>query len=240
MTSTRLSRTLTWPTAASLITATLLTLGPANAPQHSRTALASVTVPGGPTTPSPPRLPANFQGQGRYIVSDLGVNVPFTWRGSRGNSQMIAGGPRYRIWFTNLIYRNTLYTVTYKWPNIPLNPHRRCDKVGTISRQDLNNGLKTARFVGAEILQGTTDRRVYHWRVGLVAGSTRPGQEPRFPLALADIYVDQKDPSQWWQVLQFGLQNLYDPQLDEWFTMTTFNHRAGPVTLPRTCQTAAR
>jgi hypothetical protein len=30
---------------------------------------------------------------------------------------MIAGGPRYRIWFTNLIYRNNLYTVTYKWPN---------------------------------------------------------------------------------------------------------------------------
>jgi len=65
---------------------------------------------------------------------------------------MIAGGPRYRIWFTNLIYRNTLYTATYKWPNIRLN--NRCDKVGAFSRQDLNKGLKTARFVGAEILQG--------------------------------------------------------------------------------------
>lgn len=235
MTSTRLCRRLTLAAATGLITATLITPGLANTPRLSRTALASVTVAAGPTTPSPPRLPANFQGQGRYIVSDLGVNVPFTWQGSRGNSQMIAGGPRYRIWFTNLIYRNTLYTVTYKWPNIPLNPRRRCDKVGAFSRQDLNNGLKTARFVGAEILQGTTDRRVYHWRIGLVAGSARPGKEPRFPLALAGIYVDQKDPSQWWQVLQFGLQNLYDPQLDEWFTMTTFNHRPGTVTLPGTC-----
>jgi hypothetical protein len=235
MTSTRLRRTLICTAAIGLITATLTTLGPANAPQFSRTALASLTVPAGPTTPSPPQLPANFQGQGRYIVSDLGVNVPFTWQGSRGNSEMIAGGRRYPIWFINVIYRNTLYTVTYKWPNIPLNPRRRCDKAGAFSRQDLNNGLKTARFVGAEILQGTTDRRVYHWRVGLVAGSTRPGKELRFPLALADIYVDQKDPSQWWQVLQFGLQNLYDPQLDEWFTMTTFNHRPGTVTLPPTC-----
>lgn len=235
MTSTRLRWTLTWPAAAGLISATLITLSPAGASQPSRTALTSVTVPATSSPSSPPRLPPNFQGQGRYIVSDLGVNVPFTWQGSRGNSQMIAGGPRYPIWFSNLIYRNTLYTVTYKWPNIPLNPHRRCDKVGTISRQDLNNGLKTARFVGAEILQGTRDRRAYHWRVGLVAGSTRPGNEFRFPLALADIYVDQKDPSQWWQVLQFGLQNLYDPQLDEWFTMTTFNHRPGTVTLPSTC-----
>lgn len=235
MTSTRLRWTLTWAAATGLITATLITPALASAPQLSHMAQASATMPARPTTPPPPRLPANFQGQGRYIVSDLGVNVPFSWQGSRGNSQMIAGGPRYRIWFTNLIYRNALYTVTYKWPNIPLNPRRRCDKVGAFSLQDLNNGLKTARFVAAEILQGTTDRRVYHWRIGLVAGSTRPGKKLRFPLALADIYVDQKDPSQWWQVLQFGIQNLYDPQLDEWFTMTTFNHRPGTVTLPRTC-----
>jgi hypothetical protein len=235
MTSTRLRWTLTWAAAAGLVTAALITPALAGDPQLPRTALASVTVPAGPVTPPPPRLPANFEGHGRYIVSDLGVNVPFSWQGSAGNSQMTAGGPRYRIWFTNLIYRNTLYTVTYKWPNIRLNPRRECDKAGAFSRQDLNNALKTARFVGAEILEGTTDRSVYHWRVGVVAGSTRPGKEPRLPLALADIYVDQNDPSQWWQVLQFGVQNLYDPQLDEWFTMTTFNHRPGTVRLPRTC-----
>jgi hypothetical protein len=235
MASTRLRRTLTAAAATGLIAAVVITPGLADAPQLPRTTLASVTVAAGPATPRPPRLPANFRGKGRYIVRDLGVDVPFTWQGSHGNSQMIAGGPRYRIWFTNLIYRNTLYTVTYKWPNIPLNRHRRCDKVGTFSRRDLNNGLKASRFVGAEILQGDKDRHVDHWRVGLVAGSTRPGKALRFPLALADIYVDQTDPGQWWQVLQFGLQNLYDPQLDEWFTMTTFNHLPGQVTLPNQC-----
>ena len=235
MASTWLGRTLTAVAAAGLIAATVITPGRAGAPRLPRTTLASATVPAGPATPRPPRLPANFRGNGKYIVRDLGVDVPFTWQGSRGNSQMIAGGPQYRIWFTNLIYRNTLYTVTYKWPGIPLNPNRRCDKAGTFSRQDLNNGLRTARFVGAEILQGTRNRHVDHWRLGLVAGSSRPGKHFRFPLALADIYVGQKDPSQWWQVLQFGLQNLYDPQLDEWFTMTTFNHQPGTVTLPRTC-----
>jgi hypothetical protein len=89
--------------------------------------------------------------------------------------------------------------------------------------------------VGPEILQGNTDRHVDHWRAGVVAGSTRPGKEPRLPLALGDIYVDQRDPSQWWQVLQFGIQNLFDPQLDEWFTMTTFSHHPGRVTLPAQC-----
>lgn len=235
MASTGLRRTLIAAAATGLIATAVITPGLGDAPQLPRTTLASLTVPAGPATPRPPRLPANFRGKGRYIVRDLRVDVPFTWQGSRGNSQMIAGGPRYRIWFTNLIYRNTLYTVTYKWPNIPLNPNRRCDKVGAFSRQDLNHGLRSSRFVGAEILQGSKDRHVDHWRVGLVAGSARPGKAFRFPLALADIYVDQTDPSQWWQVLQFGLQNLYDPQLDEWFTMTTFSHRPGTVTLPRTC-----
>ena len=235
MAATWLSRTLTAAAVTGLIAATVIAPGLADAPQLPRTTLASATLPAGPATPHPPLLPANFRGKGRYIVRDLGVNVPFSWQGSRGNSQMIAGGPQYRIWFTNLIYRNTLYTVTYKWPGIPLNPNRRCDNAGAFSRQDLNNGLRTARFVGPEILQGNRNRRVDHWRLGVVVGSRRPGKHPRFPLALADIYVGQKDPSQWWQVLQFGLQNLYDPQLDEWFTMRTFSHQPGTVTLPRTC-----
>jgi hypothetical protein len=122
--------------------------------------------------------------------------------------------------------RPTLATVTLPaGPATPRPPRR----------QALNDMLKTARFVGPETLQGVQDRYVDHWRVGVVAGSTRPGQALRFPIALGDIYVDQKDPGQWWQVLQFGLQNLYDPQLDEWFTMTTFSHRPGKVTLPARC-----
>ena len=148
---------------------------------------------------------------------------------------MIAGGPQYRIWFSNLIYGGALYTVTYKWPRIRLNPNRRCDKVGSFSLQDFNNLLRTARFVGPEILEGIRDRSVDHWRVGIVVGQTRPGRAIRAPFALGDIYVDQHDPSTWWQGLQFGLPNLFDPALDEWFTLAAFSHRPGTVTLPRTC-----
>lgn len=235
MSSTRLRRRLTAAAATGLTTTAVVTPALAHAQHLHRTTSARVAAHASVATPRPPLLPANFQGRGRYIVRDLRVDVPFSWQGSNGNSQMIAGGPRYPIWFTNVIYRNTLYTVTYKWPNIPLNPRRRCDKIGTFSRRNLNDGLRNARFVGPEILQGDNNRHVDHWRAGIVAGSTRPGIAPRLPIALGDIYVDQKDPSQWWQVLQFGLQNLYDPQLDEWFTMTTFTHQPGKVTLPSTC-----
>ena len=42
------------------------------------------------------------------------MNVPFTWQGSGGNSQMTAGGENDPIYFTNLIFGNSLYTITYK------------------------------------------------------------------------------------------------------------------------------
>ena len=234
-----LRQTLAAAAIAGLVTTAMTVPGLARARTSPRATLASVTVPGTPARPHPPVLPANFQGTGRYLVPDLGVNVPFSWQGRGGNSQMIAGGPQYRIWFTNVIYRGSLYTVTYKWPRIPLNPKRRCDRVGAFSRQDFNNWLQTARFAGPEILQGATNRFVDHWRAGVVAGSTKPGLEPRLPIGIGDIYVDQSDPSQWWQVLHFGLQNIYDPQLDEWFTMTTFTHQPGTVTLPPTCRPPA-
>jgi len=37
-------------------------------------------------------------------------------------------------------------------------------------------------------------------------------------------------------VLQFGVQNLYDPELDEWLRMDTFRREPGRVRLPRSCQ----
>jgi hypothetical protein len=235
MAPTRALRALVAAAAGGLIAIAAIAPGLAIAPSPPRTALADGTPPAAPEEPRPPLLPANFVGTGRYIVRDLGIDVPFTWQGRDGDSQMIAGGPEYPIWFTNLIYHNALYTLTYKWPNIPLNPPRRCDKVGFFNRQILNDKLKTARFVGPEILQGGTDRHVNHWRVGVVGGSTQPGEVFRFPIALGDVYVDQGDPSQWWQVLQFGFQNLFDPALDEWFRMTTFSHLPGQVTLPERC-----
>jgi hypothetical protein len=235
MASIWLRRVLTAIAAVGIAVVVATTPGLADTPGLARATLAGVAGPAAPLTPLHPRLPANSRGTGRWIVADLGINVPFSWQGRNGNSQMIAGGPQYRIWFTNLIYGNSLYTVTYKWPKLPLDPNRRCDRVGSFSLKDFNRLLRTARFVGPEILQGLRNSRVDHWRVGIVVGQTRPGPAIRAPFALGDIYVGQKDPSQWWQGLQFGLQNLYDPQLDEWFTMTTFSHRPGTVTLPPTC-----
>lgn len=182
--------------------------------------------------PKPPQLPRNFRGKGKWIVRDLGITVPFTWEGRNGDSQMVAGGPQYPIWFTNLIYKGDLYTLTYKWPGLRNDP---CSRIPGFGLEQLNGFLKQSRFVGREILQNNPDRRVNHWRVGVVVPQLPPGKFLRFPLALGDIYVDQKNRSTFWQVLQFGIQNLYDPELDEWLVMKTFEHRPGKVTLPRRC-----
>lgn len=181
-----------------------------------------------PNTPEPPRplLPRDFRGKGRWIVRDLGITVPFSWEGRNGDSQMIAGGPQYPIWFTNLIYRGTLYTLTYKWPGVTFHP---CSRFPGFDRDQLNRLLRGSRFVGPEVLQGRPDRYVNHWRVGVVVHALR------LPVALGDVYVDQRDRSTFWQVLQFGVQNFYDPELDEWLVMNTFDHKPGTVTLPRRC-----
>jgi hypothetical protein len=183
--------------------------------------------------PRPPHLPQDFRGRGRWIVRDLGITVPFTWRGRNGNSQMVAGGPGYPIWFTNLIYHNTLYTLTYRWPNVT---DHRCSRIpGFFNLHLLNQGFKTARFVGREILQGHPRRHVNHWRAGVVFPQLPPGSFGRIGLALGDIYVDQRNRSTFWQVLQFGIQNLYVPEVDEWVKMVRFRHRPGRVTLPHRC-----
>lgn len=185
-----------------------------------------------PPAPLPPRLPRDFRGKGSWIVRDLGITVPFTWEGSNGDSQMIAGGPGYPIWFTNLIYHGTLYTVTYKWPNLT---DHRCSKIPGFDLNGLNRVLSGSRFVGREVLQGKPDRYVNHWRVGIVVPRLPPGKFWRLPVALGDMYVDQNDRGTFWQVLQFGIQNLFDPELDEWLVMNTFERKPGTVTLPRRC-----
>ncbi|MFD7918128.1 hypothetical protein ACFV3R_02690 [Streptomyces sp. NPDC059740] len=195
----------------------------------------AATAPGA-HTPRPPRLPEDFRGRGRWIVRDLGITVPFTWEGKDGDSQMVAGGPQYPIWFTNLIHHGTLYTLTYKWPGLKEHP---CSAIPGFTLDSLNQAFRGARFVGPEVLQGRPHRRVNHWRVGVVAPKLPPGKHLRFPLALGDVYVDQRDRSTFWQVLQFGVQNLYDPELDEWLVMDTFAHRPGRVTLPRRCAARA-
>jgi hypothetical protein len=222
----------------------------AQGPAVERTARGAAGT-GAENAPPPPRLPRNFSTKGRYIVRDLDVDVPFTWEGSGGDSQMIAGGEQYPIHFTNIISGGYLYTLTYKWPGIARRP---CSRVGPFTLAELNAFLASSRYVGVETIEDSKPRRVHHFRVGVVwepppevlppdlitpVGGARPGEgEPtiRIPLMLGDFYVDAKDPTTFWRVLHFGLQNLYDPQLDEWMMMDTFSRRAGTVTLPEECE----
>lgn len=200
----------------------------------------------GKNFPLPPQLPRNFRCRGRYIVRDLvnpetgevGVDVPFTWEGRDGNVQIIAGGENYPIHFTNLIYCNHLYTYTYKWPGLQpefLPPLESCAPLFEFSLNDFNAFLATSRYVGEEILVGQPNRRVHHFRVGVVLPIEPPGAFFRLPFVLGDFYVDAMDPTTFWQVLHFGIQNLYDPQLDEWMIIQEFEHCPGKIKLPKVC-----
>lgn len=189
--------------------------------------------------PLPPQLPRDFKWKGRYIVRDLGVDVSFTWNGKDGNSQMIAGSWEEPIYFTNIIFGDYLYTLTYKWPT-PIPDPGKCIKVGKFTLDELNLYLLlTSRYVGAEILEETEFRYVHHFRVGVVW--EEPPKTPptlpivRVPIMLGDFYVDQGDSTKFWKVLHFGLQNLYDPALDEWMVLDSLENSAGEVALPIEC-----
>jgi hypothetical protein len=192
--------------------------------------------------PPPPRIPEDFRWTGRYVVPDLDAEVPFTWEGSGGNFQMTAGGEDEVIHFTNILYEGTLYTLTYQWPGVPRNP---CSNVGPFSLDELNTGLGSARFVGAETLDDLEPRRVNHFRAGIVweppadlVGPIEGVPQIRIPIMFGDIYVDRDDPTKFWKVLQFGLQNLYDANLDEWIVVDDIDPSPGTVTLPDECATA--
>jgi hypothetical protein len=232
--------------------------------------VASASVATAPSTPPPPQLPANFNWQGRYIVSDLGVNVSLTWQGRNGYSQMTAGSLGEQIFFTNLIYHGFLYTLTYKWPGIPDNVLGVCHKVQKYTLNDYNAWLATSRFVGTAILGGRSGPQVNHFRASIVwdsqkglvppvnalppvggipnvvtpagglpsSSTTQPGLALRIPILIADFSVDASDSTKFWQVLHFGFQNVYDPNLDEWITMQKFSDQPGTVALPSECRNA--
>jgi hypothetical protein len=121
----------------------------------------------GPAPPAP-QLPENFNWSGRYIVSDLGVDVPFTWQGRDGSSQMIAGSSKDPIYFTNLIDQGRLYTLTYKWPVPILGDLGVCSNVAPYTLADYNAWLKTSRYVGSAILGGRSGPQVNQFRASIV------------------------------------------------------------------------
>lgn len=192
--------------------------------------------------PPPPRLPRDFQWEGRYVVRDLGVDVPFTWHGKDGNLQMIAGGPHDAIHFTNVLLDGRLYTLTYRWPDtVEPPPDSKCVCVGRLTLDALNGCLETSRYVGAEILRDERPRHVHHFRVSVVLGEPDTKPNPvRFPLMQGDFYTHATDSSKFWKVLHYGLQNLLDPALDEWIVIHTLRDTAGEVTLPAGCSGTCR
>jgi hypothetical protein len=230
--------------ALALVTAVLvLATGFGGGSANRRTIAANDARSAKPANdPPPPKIPRNFTWTGRYIVPGLDADVPFTWNGDDGNFQMIAGDEDSAIHFTNLVYDGTLYTLTYKWPGVPRNP---CSNLGPFTLDDLNKGLASARFVGAETLHDTKTRKVHHFRAGVV---WEPGPEVippipgapqiRIPIMSGDIYVDRKDPTKLSKLLHFGLQNLYDTNLDEWIVIDHSKTSAGEVTLPDECASA--
>ena len=211
----------------------------ARGPSTTDAAVAGTSTTTRSAPPLPPQVPEDFRWTGRYVVPDLDAEVPFTWEGSGGNFQMTAGGEDEVIHFTNILYEGTLYTLTYQWPGVPRNP---CSNVGPFSLDELNTGLESARFVGAETLDDLEPRHVNHFRAGIVweppaelIGPIEGVPQIRIPIMSGDIYVDRDDPTKFWKVLQFGLQNLYDANLDEWIVVDEIDPSPGTVTLPDEC-----
>jgi hypothetical protein len=186
--------------------------------------------------PPPPQLPRDFQWEGRYFVKDLGFDVSFSWQGKDGDMQMIAGSEDEAIHFTNLIYHDQLYTLTYKWDQIVPPEPVKCVCLGELSLPMLNQCLNSSRFVGAETLARTRHPAVNHFRVSVVFGAASVAPAFRFPAMQGDIYVDRNNSSRIRKMLHYGYQNLFDPALDEWLEVNTIKNKAGEVTLPPECE----
>jgi hypothetical protein len=97
---------------------------------------------------------------------------------------------------------------------------------------DLNKFFATSRFVGRVILQERDLRFVNHFRATLVLSNGESGNHPRLALAQADLFVEQGDSTRFRQVLHFGYQNLYDPELDEWIIIDKIERGGGTFVLP--------
>ena len=113
------------------------------------------------------QLPRNFSWKGRYLVPDLGIEVPFSWVGNNGDVQMTAGLPGLPVYFTNLIFQQQLYTYTYAWPGLQpefLPPLEACTLLFPLTVEQVNAFLATASYVGPEILEDRVVSENHHRR----------------------------------------------------------------------------
>lgn len=214
----------------------LTAVGCAQSPSpEAREPLDSSFVPDRSTWPAPPTIPDDFSWSGRYQVPDLGIETQFSWFGADGDFQMIAGEDGEPVHFTNLIVDGQLYTLTYAWPGVPRTP---CSHVGAFTLDELNAGFAEASYVGAETLHRESDFLVNHFRSVGVLDLTGEGVDDlplRVPLMAGDIYVDADDSSCIRQLLHFGVQNLYDPNLDEWILIDSTDEEPRTIALPAEC-----
>ena len=148
---------------------------------------------------------------------------------------MTAGSEDEAIHFTNLIYHDQLYTLTYKWDKIVPPRPVECVCLGQLPLETLNQCLNSSRFVGAETLAHTKHPLVNHFRVGVVFGASTVDPAFRFPVIEGDIYVERHNSSRVRKMLHYGYQNLFDPALDEWLEVDTIKNKPGEVTLPDEC-----
>jgi hypothetical protein len=193
--------------------------------------------------PNPPQLAPNFSWEGQYLIPDLHIAVPFRWFSRDGNTQMIAGDSSQPVYFTNFIYKGNFFTYTYKFPGLQppfLPPLEPCQPI-PFTLEQLNGFLaQRARFVGVEILKETglsrrRSFRVNHFRVAVALPESPPGVYVRIPITCVDIYVDCTDSTVFRKVLQFGFQNLYDPELNEYFVISKTCSHIPEFNFPPAC-----
>jgi hypothetical protein len=102
----------------------------------------------------------------------------------------------------------------------------------------LNSILATkSRFVGTEILvENKRHIWVNHFRIAVALPLGPSGAHFRIPVTAIDLYVDVHDSTVFWKVLQFGFQNLYDPELNEYIVITKHCKLTREIELPIACQ----
>ena len=187
-----------------------------------------------PQDPAPPRLPANFRARGRWVVRSLGITVP-VHLAQRERQQ--PDGRRGQA-LPDLVCEPDL-------PQPALHAHLQVARgrrpplrpgPGLLHPEHAQRGPARIAVRRPRGPAGQT-RTAASTTGGSASSCPRlpPGNHLRFPIALADVYVGQGNRSRWWQLLQFGFQNLLDPELDEWGMLDRFRLEPAPVSLPNRC-----
>lgn len=176
-----------------------------------------------------------FRANGKTI-NDPPVFAPLVIRGKQGkhsfNVYMQQGSKTDPdIWVENLIYNNSLYTITHRWHReLPDGIKNVCFKSEGISVDDLNGILKSSRFVGREIVD---DKPVNHFRSSCLSSIFYGLIKVNI---FSDIYVPPGRSYPWQRWLQFGDGVSLDLHDDEWFLFDHYKKTSDDIELPLACE----